>query len=168
MCYNPLPLALLGLFSSVLLMDDFLPWLEMTLSGLGYELVDFELSPGGLIRLFIDHKNGVSIGDCARVSRHLSKAFAVKGVEYDNLEVSSPGLNRALKKAADFDRFKNHEVKVVLSQPIVVGDLVFSKTVVGLLLAFDQAKNEMTFLVNDCEVTLSLDKTRKVCLVSKF
>nr|WP_242641412.1 ribosome maturation factor RimP [Candidatus Ichthyocystis hellenicum] len=168
MCYNR-QRALAGFFLfSVLIMDDFLPWLEKTLAGLGYDLVDFEVLSKGLIRVFIDHPNGVTVDDCARVSRHFCRAFTVKGIDYEHLEVSSPGADRILKKAADFNRFINYDVKVTASQPIVVGDHVLPKTVVGRLLGFDSGQNEITLLVDDCVVAFSLEKTKRVRLVPNF
>jgi ribosome maturation factor RimP len=95
--------------------------LERTLPPLGYELVDVEQSPKGrTIRLFIDKPNGVDVEDCARVSNHLTRLFAVENVDFDRLEVSSPGLDRPLKKAADFVRFAGEEVNLRLSNPVDV------------------------------------------------
>jgi ribosome maturation factor RimP len=89
--------------------------LESTLAGLGYELVDLERSPRGkLLRVFIDKPDGVSVDDCVTVSNHLSRLFAVENVDYDRLEVSSPGLDRPLKKTADFIRFAGESVKLRL------------------------------------------------------
>src|SRR5882724_6065072 len=74
--------------------------MEPAVAGLGYELVDVQASNGGrLLRLFIDKPGGVGIEDCAAVSRHLTRLLAVEGVDYERLEVSSPGLDRALRKA---------------------------------------------------------------------
>ena len=80
-------------------------WIRETLLGLGYELVDLESSRGGLVRIFIDSPKGITVDDCARVSNHLTRAFAVEGVEYERLEVSSPGLDRPLKRPEDYQRF---------------------------------------------------------------
>jgi ribosome maturation factor RimP len=89
--------------------------LESTLAGLGYELVDLERSPRGkLLRVFIDKPDGVSVDDCVTVSNHLSRLLAVENVDYDRLEVSSPGLDRPLKKSADFIRFAGESVKLRL------------------------------------------------------
>ena len=77
-------------------------WLRQTLEGLGYELVDLESSRGGLMRVFIDSPKGITVEDCARVSNHLTRAFAVESVEYERLEVSSPGLDRPLKRLEDY------------------------------------------------------------------
>lgn len=93
--------------------------LERTLPQLGYEVVDCELSAGGrLVRIFIDKPGGVNVEDCAHVSGHLTHLFAVEQVVYDRLEVSSPGLDRRLRKEADFARFDGHEAHLRLHEPI--------------------------------------------------
>src|SRR5262249_18569733 len=56
--------------------------------------------------------------DCAHVSNHLTHLFAVEGIDYDRLEVSSPGLDRPLKKEADFVRFGGQEAKLNLPEPV--------------------------------------------------
>ena len=92
--------------------------LERTLPPLGYELVDVESTPKGrLIRVFIDKPEGVDVEDCARVSQHLTRLFAVENVDFDRLEVSSPGLDRPLKKPADFVRFAGQEAELRLAAP---------------------------------------------------
>ena len=94
---------------------DLYELLESTLAGLGYELVDLERSARGkLLRVFIDKPKGVSVDDCVAVSNHLSRLFAVENIDYDRLEVSSPGLDRPLKKASDFIRFAGESVKLRL------------------------------------------------------
>ena len=93
--------------------------LERTLSGLGFELVDVELSPKGRqMRVFIDKPKGVDVEDCASVSSHLTRLFAVEGVDYERLEVSSPGLDRPLRKSADYARFAGQEAQLTLREPI--------------------------------------------------
>ena len=93
--------------------------LERTLPPLGYELVDCEgTAGGGLIRVFIDKPQGINVDDCARVSNHLTRLFAVENVEFERLEVSSPGLDRPLRKAADFIRFAGEEAELKLANPI--------------------------------------------------
>lgn len=93
-------------------MMDLHTLLEQTVAGIGYEMVDLEISGRGkLLRLFIDKPGGVSIDDCALVSEQVSRLLAVEhDVDYDRLEVSSPGLDRVLKKDADFERFSGHRV----------------------------------------------------------
>lgn len=93
--------------------------LETTLAGLGYELVDLDRSGRGrLIRVFIDKPGGISVDDCARVSHHLTRVLAVENVSYDRLEVSSPGLDRPLKKEQDFVRFAGHKARIKVRVPI--------------------------------------------------
>jgi len=93
-------------------------WLRGTLEGLGYELVDLESSRSGLLRVFIDTPRGISLDDCERVSKHLTRAFAVEGIDYERLEVSSPGLDRPLKKLEDFSRFAGQRVSLRLKLPV--------------------------------------------------
>jgi ribosome maturation factor RimP len=98
---------------------DLYALLERTLPAMGYELVDLELSPKGrLVRVFIDKPEGVGVEDCAKVSNHLTRLFAVENVDFDRLEVSSPGLDRPLKKAADYARFAGQEAKLTLREPV--------------------------------------------------
>ena len=92
--------------------------LEKTLPGLGYELVDFELTAQGTLRVFIYKDGGINVEDCATVSNHLSRLFVVEDVDYKNLEISSPGLDRPLKKAADFSRFAGEQAKVKTRLPV--------------------------------------------------
>jgi len=93
--------------------------LESTLSGLGYELVDVERSgKGKLLRIFIDKPGGIDVEDCATVSHHLSRVFTVEGVNYDRLEVSSPGLDRPLKKEQDFARYSGQKARIKMRVPI--------------------------------------------------
>src|SRR6478609_1821088 len=93
--------------------------LERTLPPLGYELVDWDHSArSGLVRVFIDKPGGVDVEDCAQVSTHLTHLFAAEQIDYERLEVSSPGLDRPLKKAADFARFSGEEVRLTLREAI--------------------------------------------------
>lgn len=104
--------------------------IEQAVVGLGYELVDFETSPRGrLLRVYIDKPEGVTVEDCAAVSNHLTRLFAVENVDFDRLEVSSPGLDRPLKKAADWQRFAGSQVQFKLRVPVgnqrnFVGEIV--------------------------------------------
>jgi ribosome maturation factor RimP len=92
-------------------------WIREALAGLGYELVDMESSRSGLLRIFIDSGHGITVEDCARVSNHLTRAFAVEGIDYERLEVSSPGLDRPLKRVEDFQRFAGRDASVKLKLP---------------------------------------------------
>ena len=90
---------------------------ETTFTGFGYELVDLEVSGRGLMRVLLDKPAGITLDDCERVSHQLTRLFAVEGVSYERLEVSSPGLDRPLKKEADFVRFRGEKVQLKLRMP---------------------------------------------------
>ena len=105
---------------------------ERTVAGLGYELVETQFALGGrLLRVFIDRpaestappasglvQSGISVGDCERVSRQLERVLPVEGVDYDRLEVSSPGLDRVLRTPAHFRRFKGERAVLRLRVPV--------------------------------------------------
>ena len=139
--------------------------LEKTVTGLGYELVDVEQSPRGrVLRLFIDKPEkecGVDVEDCALVSNQLSRLLAVENVDYDRLEISSPGLDRVLKKAADFERFVGSEINLRLRLPMS-GRRNFN----GVLQGLQEGKIRLTIDTGDVELDLgNIDKAR---LVPKF
>jgi ribosome maturation factor RimP len=92
---------------------------QRTVAGLGYELVDLERAGQGLLRVTLDtsQPGGVGLDDCERVSRQLTHLFAVENVDYDRLEVSSPGLDRPLRGVRDFERFVGAEVTLQLHAP---------------------------------------------------
>ena len=139
--------------------------IDITVTGLGYELVDLELSPRGrVLRLFIDKADkvsGIDVEDCALVSNQLSRVLAVENVDYDRLEVSSPGLDRVLKKPADFERFAGAEVNLKLRLPMS-GRRNFN----GVLLGVQDGKVRLAIDTGELELDLgNIDKAR---LVPKF
>ena len=93
---------------------------ESTVTGLGYDLVDCERSPKGLLRVYIDRVANdpageyIVVEDCEKVTRQLQHVLEVEGCAYERLEVSSPGLDRPLKKAADYLRFAGLEIELSL------------------------------------------------------
>ncbi len=97
--------------------------LEAPVVAAGYELVGLEFVRAGqhsTLRIFIDHENGITVEDCAEVSRQVSAVLDVEdpiSVVY-NLEVSSPGLERPLFKAAHYEQFIGHEVSIVLKMAV--------------------------------------------------
>jgi ribosome maturation factor RimP len=97
---------------------DVVKLVEATVAGLGYELVDLERSGRGLMRVFIDKPEGIMVEDCEKVSNQLTRLFIVENVDYDRLEVSSPGLDRPLKKEEDFVRFAGQQVQLKLRMPL--------------------------------------------------
>lgn len=96
--------------------------IEPVVAGMGYELVDLQQSNGGrLLRVFIDKPAGVTLDDCTAVSRQLSRVLEVEGVNYERLEISSPGLDRPLRKPADFARFAGQKAEVRMRTPDATG-----------------------------------------------
>jgi ribosome maturation factor RimP len=95
---------------------------EPAVTGMGYELVDVQSSNGGrMLRVFIDKPGGITVDDCAAVSRHLTHVLPVEGVDFERLEVSSPGLDRPLRKAGDFARFAGQKAEVRMRTPDATG-----------------------------------------------
>jgi ribosome maturation factor RimP len=96
---------------------------ESTVTGLGYELVDCERSAKGLLRVYIDRVANdpagdfIVVEDCEKVTRQLLHVLEVEGCAYERLEVSSPGLDRPLKKQADYERFSGQEIDLTLKHP---------------------------------------------------
>ena len=95
-------------------MDDLETLIEKLVTQLGYELVDFETVNGGqILRIYIDKGDLIDIEDCTKVSNHVNNVLSVEtDYDYERLEVSSPGLDRVIKKLNDFDRFKGQKVKI--------------------------------------------------------
>ena len=93
---------------------------ERTVTALGYELVETERSAGGLLRVTMDKLPGdpagefITVDDCEKVTRQLQHVLEVEACDYKRLEVSSPGLDRPLKKPADFARFAGEQVEITL------------------------------------------------------
>ena len=147
--------------------------IEMTVVGMGYELVEFETSPRArLLRVFIDRpesvraeKSGISVEDCAAVSGQLGRVFMVENVDYDRLEVSSPGLDRPLVKAADFRRFAGQDVQLKLRVPLG-NQRNFSGLLEGLK---EEAGVEMVCLrTNDTVHRFALENIDRARLVPKL
>ncbi len=96
---------------------------EPLVTDMGMELVDIQYrreGHGWVLRFFIDKEGGITIEDCTKVSREISAYLEVEDlVEHAyHLEVSSPGLERPLKKKEDFSRFVDHRVRIKLRQPV--------------------------------------------------
>jgi ribosome maturation factor RimP len=140
--------------------------LENTLSAMGFDLVDLEMSPKGrTIRVFMDTPAesdvNVTVDDCERVSNQLSHLFMVEGMDYDRLEVSSPGLDRPLKKLADFARFAGQEAQLTLRAPI--GD---SRKMKVLLRGVDE--NRVLAERGDEPLTIEFSQIERARLVPKI
>lgn len=100
-------------------MQKLVELIEQIVAGLGYELVTVEGSPRGrLLRVFIDIARGVTVEDCEAVSNQLTRVFEVENIDFDRLEVSSPGLDRPLIKLADFERFAGTDIRLRTRVPV--------------------------------------------------
>ena len=132
-----------------------------TLTGLGYELVDIEISGRGLMRILMDKPAGITVDDCELVSNQLTRLFTVEGVNFDRLEVSSPGLDRPLKKEADFIRFHGQKAQLKLRMP-----LAGRKNFVGILGAVENGI--LQFDVDGSQVAIELSNIDKARLVPVF
>jgi ribosome maturation factor RimP len=136
---------------------------EPVVAGMGYELVDLQASGGGrLLRLFIDKPGGIGVEDCANVSRQLSRLFEVEGVDYERMEVSSPGLDRPLRKAADFARFAGQRAEVRMRTPDAGGRRKF----VGVL--GGAAEGRLSIEVDGQTVQLAIDDVERAKLVPQL
>lgn len=145
--------------------------IEKTLGGMGYELVDLEHAARGLLRVYIDfagadaQEGGIMVEDCEKVSHQLTHVFTVENVAYERLEVSSPGLDRPLKKLSDYVRFAGQEASVKLRMPMA--GAANRKNFQGILQAPDGERLKLEFETNDgaalLEFTLAdVDKARLV------
>ena len=137
--------------------------LEKTLPGLGYELVDFELTAQGTLRVFIDKEGGITVEDCATVSNHLSRVFMVEDVDYKHLEISSPGLDRPLKKAADFVRFTGSMVKLKTRLPVDG-----QKNFIGRIESFDDAAQTIVLGFDGKTAQIELSNVDKARIKPEF
>jgi ribosome maturation factor RimP len=136
---------------------------ETTLAGMGFELVEARASGGGrLLAVFIDRPGGITVDHCAEVSRQLSRVFAVEGIDYDRLEVSSPGLDRPLRKAADFNRFAGRRAEVRMRTADGTGRRKFA----GVILA--AADGRLRMAVEGGEVALGLNDLERAKLVPEL
>ena len=117
------------------------------LDEMGLELVEvqFRQESGWKLRLFIDRNEGVNVDDCASVSRQVATYLEVEDIigHAYTLEVSSPGIERPLKRLEDFVRFSGKKIRVKLSEP-VDDQHVFC----GILTGVDEGKNSITLAVD--------------------
>jgi ribosome maturation factor RimP len=135
---------------------------ERTVSGLGYEFVDLEFANRGrFVRVYVDKPGGVTVDDCAEVSNQLSRVFEVENVDFDRLEISSPGLDRPLKKATDFVRFSGQIAQLRLRVP-----LDGRRTLTGVLR--ELRDGVLGVEIEGKLVPVALDNLERARLVPKF
>ena len=104
---------------------------ESSVVPLGYEVIDIETDSSGLIRIYVDLLDGlrdINLKDCELITKQLVYLFPVEGINYERLEISSPGVDRKLTKVRLFERFIGAMVKLKF-RDLVAG----KKNYVGLL-----------------------------------
>lgn len=140
--------------------------LTPAVEALEYELVGIEFVRAGkhsTLRVYIDHDNGISVDDCARVSHQVSAVLDVEdpiNTEY-NLEVSSPGMDRPLFNAAHYARFQGEQAHVALNVP-VEGKRKFTGTIESVV------ENTVTFRLADETLDVDIAMIKKANLVPNF
>lgn len=141
--------------------------IEPVVEGMGYEVVDIEYRPhptDGLLRVYIDGPKGIVLEDCTAVSHQLSSVLDVEDPVPGqfNLEISSPGLDRPLRKVVDFQRFAGSRVKIKLTVPTLEGQRNFTGELKGV-------ENDEVILEMDGETHyLALDTIDKARIVPQY
>lgn len=136
---------------------------EPVLRELGLELVEVQYrqeSHGWVVRFFVDREGGVTLDDCATVSRAISTWLDVEDlIEHAyHLEVSSPGLERPLKKVEDFKRFAGRNARIKIKEPRD-GQRVFT----GILGEIQD--NEFTLIVDEQPINIGFEEIAKARLL---
>ena len=158
-------------------MQDLHTLINTSVNQLGYDLVDLEVSNRGkLLRVFIDKltpadiKDTVNIDDCVLVSNQLGNLLSVEHeIDYDRLEVSSPGMDRVLKQEKDFIRFTGERATVKLRVPLteLQGEKqVVKKHFVGILSGVEAGN--LTLVCDDITYKLALTNIDKARLNPAF
>lgn len=134
---------------------------------LNFEIVDVEyVKEAGeyYLRVYIDKDGGIALSDCESVSRQLSEVLDVKDPIKDNyfLEVSSPGLDRPLKKDKDFVRYQGRDVEIKLYKPMD-GCKQFEGELVGLT-----EENNIKLIIDGNEIEFGKKEVALVRLAIKF
>ena len=140
--------------------------LQPLVEDLGYEFIGLEYNPNpkhSLLRIYIDHENGVGIQDCETVSRETAALLDVKDPirSHYNLEVSSPGLDRPLFTPAHFSEFTGSEVQINLFAP-QDGRRKFSGPILSA------GESSVSIEQDGSEVTLDYDNIAKAKLIPDY
>ncbi len=145
--------------------------LQPVVNGLGYELLGIEYRQGrhdGLLRLYIDHPDGICIEDCEQVSHQVSGVLEVEDPIRSQylLEVSSPGLDRPLFALAHFQRFVGQQAKIRLQRPLVLDAGETRRNFSGLLMGVD--KQDVLIEVDQVIYRLPYEQIDKARLVPEL
>ncbi len=138
-------------------------FVEPLLVGMAMELVEIQYRREGygwVLRFFIDKEGGVTIDDCAKVSREISAYLEVEDLldHAYTLEVSSPGLERPLKKREDFTRFAGRLARIKLLEPMDDGQRLLIGTLLGL------EGDAVTLVVDGREVVVEMNNIARARL----
>lgn len=141
--------------------------IQPVVEGLGYELVDVEFRPhskNGLLRVYIDKEAGIQVEDCTLVSRQISAMLDVEDPipGHFDPEISSPGLDRPLRKAEDYQRFTGEMVKIKMGMPDLKGQRNFTGLLKGL------KENDVVIVIDGETHYLPLGGIEKAHLVPQF
>lgn len=134
-------------------------------NGLGYELLGIERigqgKRGVLLRVYIDHPDGITLDDCEKVSNQISGVLDVEDpiASQYTLEVSSPGLDRPLFTLEHFARFCGSQAQVRLTRP-----LENRRKWVGIITAVDTERGHIELRVDQASYTLSFDQIERARL----
>lgn len=139
---------------------------EPVVKGMGYDLIEIEHFPNpkhGVLRLYIDKEGGVNVDDCSNVSRQISALIDVEDPVSGqfNLEVSSPGSDRPLRRLVDFQRFTGSLVKLKTVMPLE-GQRNFK----GRLL--EASEETVVIETDDEEISLPMSAVEKARIVPEY
>ena len=140
--------------------------LTVPVEALGFKLWGIEYIQAGrhsILRVFIDHENGINIEDCAEASRQVSAVMDVEdpiSTEY-TLEVSSPGVDRPLFTAEQYAAYKGEDAKIQLTMPVAG-----SRNLKGVINSVDGQM--LTITVDGKDLIVALDNIRKGSIIAKF
>ncbi|WP_428240204.1 ribosome maturation factor RimP [Gynuella sp.] len=134
--------------------------------GLGFIFWGLEYIPQGnrsLLRIYIDHEEGIDVEDCATVSRQISSVLDVEDPIQSNytLEVSSPGMDRVLFTLEQFAVYKGHEIEIRLSRPFE-GRKKFK----GLLNGVEDS--DVLLVIEEEEYVLPFEQIEKARIIPRF
>ena len=148
--------------------------IQPILKDLGCELVDLEYQQeqrGWVLRVFLDKDGGINLDDCAKASREISSLLDVENLISTayNLEVSSPGIERPLKKASDFERFVGQLAKIKTLDAIDPDETGKNrKTFVGTLSGFEAGDVSLKLKKDAAAIRIALHQIDKANLKFEF
>lgn len=124
------------------------------------ELVDVELLNTGYLRIIIDKQGGVSLDDCSLISKSANMILNVSGYNF-SLEVSSPGIDRPLKKIKDFEKYIGKKVKIITKE-LIKGTNVFEGVI-------NKITNEIiTISINTGTVEIDFNSIKRANLIGEI